>query len=67
MKSGNLIEPKPVAKGGLQAGHINVERVSRAVYAEGKPFIGMLGQACTRQLTETAMQEPTERINLENN
>ena len=61
MKSGNFIELTFVVKGELQVEYINVEHV------EGKPFIGMLGQTYTRQLTETSMQELTECINLENN
>lgn len=52
MKSGNFI---------------NVEHVSRIMYVDGKPFIGMMGQTYTRQLTETSMQELTECINVENN
>lgn len=67
MESGNFIELTFVARGKLQVGHINVEHVSRIMYVEGKPFIGMPGQTCTRQLTETGMQELTECINLENN
>ena len=67
MKSGNFIELTFVVKGELQVEFINVGHVSRIMYVEGKPFIGMLGQTYTRQLTETSMQELTERINLENN
>lgn len=67
MKSGNFIELTFVVKGGLQVEFINVEHVSRIMYMGGKPFIGMLGQTYTRQLTETSMQELTECINLKNN
>ncbi|WLZ21114.1 hypothetical protein C21880S2P_00014 [Bacteroides phage C2_18_80S2P] len=67
MKSGNFIELTFVVKGELQVEFINVEHVSRIMYVDDKPFIGMLGQAYTRQLTETSMQELTECINLENN
>lgn len=67
MKSGNFIELTFVVKGGLQVEYINVEHVSRIMYVADKPFIGMLGQTYTRQLTETSMQELTECINLENN
>ena len=67
MKSGNFIELTFVVKGELQVEFINVEHVSRIMYVEDKPFIGMLGQTYTRQLTETSMQELTECINLENN
>nr|UVY32108.1 MAG: hypothetical protein [Bacteriophage sp.] len=67
MKSGNFIELTFVVKGELQVEYINVEHVSRIMYVDDKPFIGMLGQTYTRQLTETSMQELTECINLENN
>lgn len=67
MKSGNFIELTFVVKGELQVEFINIEHVSRIMYVGGKPFIGMLGQTYTRQLTETSMQELTECINLENN
>ena len=46
---------------------INVEHVSRIMHMEGKPFIGMLGQTYTRQLTEASMRDLTEFINVENN
>lgn len=67
MKSGNFIELTFVVKGELQVEFINVEHVSRIMYVDDKPFIGMLGQTYTRQLTEASMQELTECINLENN
>lgn len=67
MKSGNFIELTFVVKGELQEEYINVEHVSRIMRVDDKPFIGMLGQTYTRQLTETSMQELTECINLENN
>lgn len=56
-----------VVKGKLQVEFINVEHVSRIMHMEGKPFIGMLGQTYTRQLTETSMKDLTEFINVENN
>lgn len=67
MKSGNFIKLTFVVKGKLQVEYINVEHVSRIVRVDEKPFIGMLGQTYTRQLTETSMQELTECINLKNN
>lgn len=67
MKSGNFIRVELVVKGGLQVEFINVEHVSRIIHVEGKPFIGMLGQTYTRQLTETSMKDLTEFINVENN
>ena len=67
MKSGNFIRLEFVVKGELQVEFINVEHVSRIMYVDDKPFIGMLGQTYTRQLTETSMHELTECINVENN
>ena len=67
MRNGNFIELTFVVKGELQVEYINVGHVSRIMYVDGKPFIGMLGQTYTRQLTETSLQELMECINLENN
>ena len=67
MKSGNFIELTFVVKGELQVEFINVEHISRVMYVDDKPFIGMLGQTYTRQLTETSMYELTDCINMENN
>lgn len=65
MKSGNFIELTFVVKGELQVEFINVEHVSRIMYVDGKPFIGMLGQTYTRQLTETSYEDLMNTINLE--
>lgn len=67
MKSGNFIRLEFVVKGELQVEFINVEHVSRIMHMEGKPFIGMLGQTYTRQLTETSMKDLMKFINVENN
>lgn len=66
MKSGNFIELTFVVKGEFQVEYINAEHVSRIMYIDGKPFIGMLGQTYTRQLTETSLQDLIECINSEN-
>lgn len=66
MKSGNFIELTFVVKGELQVEYINVEHVSRIMYVDGKPFIGMLGQTYTRQLTETSLYKLSKYINIEN-
>ena len=65
MKSGNFIRLEFVVKGELQVEFINVEHVSRIMHVEGKPFIGMLGQTYTRQLTETSYEDLMNAINLE--
>jgi hypothetical protein len=66
MKSGNFVELTFVVKGELQVEFINVEHISRIMYVDGKPFIGMLGQTYTRQLTETSMQDLIKCISSEN-
>lgn len=65
MKSGNFIELVFVVKGKYQVELINVEHISRIMYVGGKPFIGMLGQTYTRQLTETSYEDLMNIINLE--
>lgn len=67
MKSRNFIRLEFVVKGKLQVEFINVKHISRIMHVEGKPFIGMLGQTYTRQLTETSMKDLTEFINVKNN
>lgn len=67
MKSGNFIELTFVVKGELQVEYINVEHVSRIMRVDDKPFIGMLGQTYTRQLTEQSLYELMACINVENN
>lgn len=67
MKSGNFIELTFVVKGEHQVELINVEHVSRIMFVGDKPFIGMLGQTYTRQITETSLYKLSESINIENN
>lgn len=66
MKSGNFIELTFIVRGGYQVEFINVEHVSRIMHVGDKPFIGMLGQAYTRQITETSLYKLSECINIEN-
>nr|DAG81454.1 MAG TPA: hypothetical protein [Caudoviricetes sp.] len=65
MKSGNFIELEFVVKGELQVEFINVEHVSRIMRMEYRPFIGMLGQTYTRQITEESYEALMNAINLE--
>ena len=65
MKSGNFIELTFVVKGELQVEFFNVEHVSRIMYVDDKPFIGMVGQTYTRQITETSYKDLMNAINLE--
>lgn len=66
MKSGNFIELTFVVKGKLQVEFINVEHVSRIMRMDYKPFISILGQTYTRQITETSCKDLMNAINLEN-
>lgn len=65
MKSGNLIEPAFAVKGELQTEYINAEHISRIMYVDDKPFIGMAGHTYTRQLTETSYEDLMNANNLE--
>lgn len=48
MKSGNFVELEFVVKGLSQYELINVEHISRILFVDGKPYIGMLGSTYTR-------------------
>lgn len=65
MKSGNFVELTFIVKGGLQVEFINVEHISRIMYVDNKPFIGMVGHTYTRQLTKTSYEDLMNTINLE--
>lgn len=65
MKSGNFIELTFIVKGDLQVEFINVEHVSRIMHVDNKPFVGMIGHAYTRQITETSYEDLMNAINLE--
>ena len=65
MKSGNFVVLTFVVKGDLQVEFINVEHISRIMYVDGKPFIGMVGHTYTRQLTEASYEGLMNAINLE--
>lgn len=65
MKSGNFVELTFVVRGDLQVEFINVDHISRIMYVDDKPFIGMVGQTYTRQLTETSYEDLMNTINLE--
>lgn len=64
MKSGNFVELTFVVRGELQVEFINAEHVSRIMYVDDKPFIGMIGHTYTRQLTETSYGDLMNVINL---
>lgn len=62
MKGGNFIELTFVVRGECQVEFINVEHISRIMYVDDKPFIGMLGHTYTRQITETSLHKLSECI-----
>lgn len=65
MRSGNFVELTFVIKGGLQVEFINVEHISRIMYVDDKPFIGIVGHTYTRQLTEASYEDLMNAINPE--
>lgn len=64
MKSGNFVELEFVVKGVFQYEMINVEHVSRIMFVEGKPYIGMLGATYTRQLSQASFDKLAKHLNL---
>nr|DAY21752.1 MAG TPA: hypothetical protein [Caudoviricetes sp.] len=65
MKGGNFVELTFVVRGELQVESINVDHISRIMYVDDKPFIGLIGHTYTRQLTETSYEDLMNAINLE--
>ena len=64
MKSGIFVELEFVVKGAFQYEMINVEHISRIMFVEGKPYIGMIGSTYTRQLSIEAFTKLSDYINL---
>ena len=64
MKSGNFVELEFVVKGAFQYEMINVEHISRIMFVEGKPYIGMIGSTYTRQLSQAAYDNLVKRLNV---
>ena len=64
MKSGNFVELEFVVKGVFQYEMINVEHISRIMFVEGKPYIGMIGSTYTRQLSQAAYDKLVKRLNV---
>ena len=64
MKSGNFVELEFVVKGTFQYEMINVEHISRIMFVEGNPYIGMVGSTYTRRLSMSAFNKLCEYINL---
>ena len=64
MKSGNFVELEFVVKGLSQYELINAEHVSRIIFVDGKPYIGMLGSTYTRQLSQEAYNNLVKHLNI---
>lgn len=65
MKTGNFVDLEFVVKGFTQVEQINAEHISRLLVMDDKPYIGMLGQAYTRQLTMDSFVKLCDKLNLE--
>lgn len=64
MKSGNFVELEFVVKGLYQYELTNVEHISRILFVDGKPYIGMLGSTYTRQLSHAAYDKLVNHLNM---
>ena len=64
MKSGNFVELEFVVKGLSQYELINAEHVSRILFVEGTPYIGMMGSTYTRQLSQASYNKLVNRLNI---
>ena len=64
MKSGNFVELEFVVKGLYQHELTNVEHISRILFVDGKPYIGMLGSTYTRQLSQASFDKLAKHLNL---
>lgn len=64
MKSGNFVKLEFVVKGLHQYELTNVEHISRILFVDGKPYIGMLGSTYTRQLSHAAYDKLVNHLNM---
>lgn len=64
MKSGNFVELEFIVKGTFRYEIINVEHVSRVIFVDGIPYIGMLGSTYTRQLSQASYGKLAKHLNL---
>lgn len=64
MKCGNFVELEFVVKGLSQHELINVKHISRILFVDGKPYIGMLGSTYTRQLSQAAYDKLVNHLNI---
>lgn len=64
MKSGNFLGLEFIVKGVSQYELINVEHVSRVMFVDGTPYIGMIGLTYTRQLSQASFDKLVKRLNI---
>lgn len=64
MKSGNFVELEFIVKGLSQYELINAEHISRILFVEGTPYIGMMGSTYTRQLSQESYDKLVDRLNM---
>ena len=64
MKSGNFVELEFIVKGLSQYELINAEHISRILFVEGTPYIGMMGSTYTRQLSQESYDKLVNRLNM---
>ena len=64
MKSGNFVELEFIVKGLSQYELINVEHISRIIFVDCTPYIGMLGSTYTRQLSQEAYDNLINHLNI---
>lgn len=64
MKSGNFVELEFIVKGLSQYELINAEHVSRILFVEGTPYIGMMGSTYTRQLSQASYDKLVNHLNM---
>ena len=65
MKSGNFVKVEFIVKGLSQYELINAEHISRILFVDCKPYIGMVGSTYTRQLSETSYDRLIKFINIQ--
>nr|DAG62266.1 MAG TPA: hypothetical protein [Caudoviricetes sp.] len=64
MKSGNFVELEFIVKGLSQYELINAEHISRILFVEGTPYIGMMGSTYTRQLSQASYDKLVNCLNM---
>ena len=64
MKSGNFVELEFIVKGLSQYELINADHISRVLFVEGTPYIGMIGSTYTRQLSQESYDKLVNRLNM---